>query len=217
MKAVCRTVAFLALVQAVPIAGQWQAAAYVGKAVTANTTLRISPAAGAVVLVFKDFQFEDRSFQTPLYYGLRGGYMIGPRIGVEGEFIHVKVFGRVEDLPPALQVQQYNVSHGLNLLLANFVFRRVLTDRFDLALRGGIGIGIPHPEIRMLGEALEKYQIRGAAFQTSGGIEFKLASRLLWLGEYKFTGTNPRFELRSSRIENRFLTHHFVTGLGIRF
>src|SRR5262245_2706129 len=38
----------------------------------------------------------------------------------------------------------------------------------------------------------------------------------IWLVEYKFTRTRPRFELGSVTIENTFATQHLVTGLGFR-
>ena len=60
----------------------------------------------ATSVVLNDIGFDDRSFRPPLYYGLRGGYLLKPTVGFEAEFIHVKAFAR---LPPAIAIQQYNV------------------------------------------------------------------------------------------------------------
>jgi opacity protein-like surface antigen len=128
------------------------------------------------------------------------------------------IIGKVTGaLAPAVVMQQYNVSHGLNLLLANFVLQSELTARLNLAFRTGVGVTIPHPEIRAFGQALDQYERHGVALQLAGGVQFNLTPRLYWLGEYKFTHTKPRFEPGSASIENSFATHHVVTGLGLRF
>jgi hypothetical protein len=120
-------------------------------------------------------------------------------------------------LSPADVVQQYNVSHGLNLLFGNLVLQREVVPRLDLAFRAGLGMAIPHPEIRAFGQALDRYEHHGAALQLSGGANFALTTHLSWLAEYKFTTTSPRFEVGSATVENAFRTHHVVTGIGIRF
>jgi hypothetical protein len=53
--------------------------------------------------------------------------------------------------------------------------------------------------------------------QFGGGVDVALTGRLFWLGEYKFTTTRPRFEAGGGFIETSFETHHFVTGIGLRF
>ena len=120
-------------------------------------------------------------------------------------------------LAPSVILQQYNVSHGLNLLLGNLVLRRRLMPRLGVSFRAGLGMTIAHPEIRAFGQTLEEYQRQGVAVQLGGGVEFDLTRRLFWLGEYKFTNTNPRFEVGSATIHNSFSTHHAVTRLGLRF
>jgi opacity protein-like surface antigen len=212
---------------------QWTASAYIGKTWTQSADIEVTHRPDTDVM-FHDVGFDDRSFDKPLYYGLRGGYMFTKSAGVEGEFIHIKEFAHLNDpvgatgllpvlgnvtisLAPAVVVQQYNVSHGLNLLLANFVLRHEFTPRFAVAFRPGLGVAIPHPEIQAFGATLNEYQWHGAAMQFAGGAEFGITRHLFWLGEYKFTITKPRFELDSTTIENSFATHHLVTGLGFRF
>jgi opacity protein-like surface antigen len=168
-------------------------------------------------VVLNSVDFEDRSFEGPLYYGLRAGYMATPRFGVEAEFIHMKAFARVSETVPGDVLQQYGVSHGLNLLLGNFVVRHKLTGSLAVSVRAGLGTAIPHPEIRAFGETLDEYLVQGVAVHFAGGAEFNLTRRLFWFGEYKFTTTRQRFKLAASTVENRFATHHLVTGLGLRF
>jgi len=221
---------------AVPLvaSAQWTAAAYIGKTHTADADIRVISRPTTDVL-FNNVAFDDRSFQSPLYYGLRAGYMLTRSTGIETEFIHIKAFARVNDpvaargsLPalgnvnttvaPASVLPQYGVSHGLNLVLGNFVWRHELSHRLALTVRPGLGVAVPHPEIRALGgAALEEYQLHGAAIQIAGGGDFELSRHVFWLAEYKFTTTRPRCELGSVTVENTFATHHLVTGLGFRF
>jgi len=217
----------------VSASAQWAASAYIGKAHTADADIHVADGATSSVK-FNNVGFDDRSFEGPLYYGVRAGYTFTHTVGFEGEFIHIKAFARVNEpvsasgslatvgnvatrLAPAVVLQQYSVSHGLNLLLGNLVFRHELRDRLNVSFRAGLGVALPHPEIRAFGAALNEYQFHGAAIQLAGGGEFDLTRRVFWLGEYKYTTTKQRFEPGAATIENTFATHHLVTGLGFRF
>src|SRR5262245_22547936 len=164
---------FLTALTPLTASAQWTAAAYIGKTHTANANIQVTGPDTDVT--FKNVAFDDRSFNRPLYYGLRAGYMFTASAGVEAEFIHIKAFARVTEpapasgtLPlsgngttvaPAVVLPEYAVSHGLNLLLGNFVLRRTLVDRLGVSFRPGLGIAVPHPEIRAFGAALNEYQL----------------------------------------------------------
>src|SRR5918992_1585911 len=126
-------------------AGGWVVAAYVGGARTAASPLTVSQPALGNSLIFEGVRFQSRSFDPPLYYGFRGGYFLRrmPSLGVEAEFIHLKVYSNPQqrvrvtglrrglsvagELPLGEIVQQYSISHGVNLLL------------FNVAARHGVG------------------------------------------------------------------------------
>jgi hypothetical protein len=212
---------------------QWNAGAFLGGVHTRDAGVQVTHSPDTDVM-FDSVSFADRSFNTPLYYGLRGGYRVTPIVGVEAEFIHLKAFARVNEpvtasgrLPgttnitttvePAIVLQQYDVSHGLNLLFGNVVLRTDIMPRLDITLRAGLGMNIAHPEILAFGQAVSEYQVHGPAIQFAGGAEVAIVGGLFWLGEYKFTTTKPRFTVGTATIENSFSTHHLVTGLGFRF
>ena len=197
-----------------PLCSQWYAAAYAGATKTHAADVRVSRVANPDVVLPK-VRFEGRSFSRPLYYGIRAGYMLRPSIGLEGEFIHLKVFAR--DLPRGSVLQQYNISHGLNLVLGNVVWRRSIADRVGGAVRVGLGPTIPHVEVRMIDESVDEYRLGNIAAQFSGGVEAQLKNRMWWTGEYKYTMTKQQFDLVNSDVENVFATHHFVTGIVFRF
>jgi lipid A oxidase len=228
-----RTALLLLFLFPTAIRAQWSVSGYIGQTHTRNQDVQAFRSPDTDVS-FKDVEFDDRSFNTPLYYGFRASYAVSPLVRVEGEFIHNKVFGRVDEpvpasgtvppignltatVPPFLVVQRYNVSHGYNLLFGNVVLQRQVIPRLSVAFRAGVGIGIPHPEMQAFGETIDEYQIQGTAVQFGGGVEVSLTRHLFWLGEYKFTSTHPRFELGGGFVETSFQTHHFVTGIGVRF
>ena len=74
--------------------GEWMVAAYFGGAHMASSRLTISQPALANQVRFEEVDYASRSFDGPLYYGIRGGYFVrGIRwLGVGADFIHLKVF-----------------------------------------------------------------------------------------------------------------------------
>jgi hypothetical protein len=112
-------------------------AAYLGSAHTLASPVAISQPTLMTSLIFEGVRFEGRSFDPPLYYGGRGGYFMQSRpfLGIEAEFIHLKVFSNPaqqahvtgvhkgtpvdSELPLGEIVQRYSISHGVNLVLFN--------------------------------------------------------------------------------------------------
>ncbi|HEV3468930.1 MAG TPA: hypothetical protein VG148_06385 [Pyrinomonadaceae bacterium] len=222
--------------------GGWVVAAYAGGARTADTPLSVSQPALGTALTFRDVSLRSRSFDPPLYYGFRGGYFLRrlPAVGFEAEFIHLKVFSdprqRVRvaglrrgvpvegELPLGQIVEQYSVSHGVNLLLFNVAARRGLwrgedapDGRLILAARFGAGPTLPHTESSVEGLRQEQYEVGRPAWQAAGGAELKVWRGLYALGEYKFTRTRQRGRIHSGTAESLLRTHHGVFGLSYHF
>jgi opacity protein-like surface antigen len=219
--------------------GGWVVAAYLGGARTGTSDLTVSQPNNGNQLSFEDVSLSSRSFRPPLYYGIRGGYFLDrlPFLGFDAEFIHLKVFAdpqqrvRVSgmrgnasvsgELPLGEIVQQYSVSHGVNLLLFNVVARRrverAMAGRLALTARAGLGPTIPHTESRIEQQAQEQYEIGRLAWQVSGGAEFRLWGRFHVLGEYKFTRTRQEGKVSMGTAESLLRTHHGVFGVGYYF
>ncbi|HXF06130.1 MAG TPA: hypothetical protein VNM72_12065 [Blastocatellia bacterium] len=222
--------------------GEWVIAAYLGGARTAASTLKISQPARDTELAFDAVRFDGRSFDPPLYYGVRGSYFIRGLsfLGIEAEFIHLKVYSdptqpvRVtgrhrgvpleRELPLGQIVQEYSISHGANLLLFNLAARWRMRpnpedsrSRFVLATRFGLGPTIPHTESTIEGEQQQQYEWGRAAWQWSAGLEFHLWQGLYALGEYKFTRTRQRGQIVGGFAESLLRTHHGVFGLTYHF
>jgi opacity protein-like surface antigen len=219
--------------------GGWFLDAYLGGAHTRNSDLTILQPTIGNNLSFEDVRFSSRSFHPPLYYGIRGGYFLDrfPFLGFDAEFVHLKVFanpqqrvrvsgvrGNVEvsgEIPLDAVVQQYSVSHGVNLLLFNVAARhrikRAADGRLSLTARAGLGPTLPHTESRIEGQGQEQYEIGRLVWQASGGAEFKLWRRLYASAEYKFTRTRQHGKVSMGTAESLLRTHHGVFGLGYYF
>jgi len=222
--------------------GGWVVAAFTGGAATRDSRLSISQPALGNQLSFSGVRFDGRSFEPPLYYGLRGGYFLRrrPEVGFETEFIHLKVFsdpqqivtasgtrgGRPLDaqIPLGQIVQQYSISHGVNLLLFNVAARHRLGRSGErpsglvvLTGRAGLGPTIPHTESSVENLRQEQYEWGRAAWQVAGGAEIKLWHGLHALGEYKFTRARQRGDIAGGEARSLLRTHHGVFGLSYHF
>lgn len=197
---------------------QWSVAGYVGGAFTRPASISVEHAQTGTQMRFESVGFESRSWQTPLYYGVRGGYMLRSRVHLEAEFVHLKAYA-ILPAPAGLILPQFNMSHGANLVLGNVVLEQPLglQNRLRLTARAGAGLTVPHPEVRIVNTGIERYEASGPAFQLAGGGEFHLGGGFHWLGEYKFTYGKFRVGDPAAGAETGLHTQHLVTGLAYRF
>lgn len=218
---------------------RWVIGAYLGGARTGSSTLEISQPSLSNNLRFDKVRFSGRSFEGPLYYGLRTGYFFKRWLGVEAEFTHLKVFsdsgqqvhvsgtrrGSPIDRTIALGeiVQLYSISHGVNLLLINLAARRGFSrdgsgrPRLFVAGRAGVGPTIPHTESTIDGNKQEQYELGSIAFQFGGGAELRLAGALFLTGDYKFTRTRQNGKIFSGEAESLLTSNHGAFGLSYHF
>ncbi len=217
-----------------PCAAQWTLGAYLGGAHTQDSYLHLQRPSFATDLRFNGVSYRGESFQSPFYYGVRGGYFFRRHWGAEVEFTHLKVFANV-NRPATISgtlvgapintvepintiVQGFSISHGVNLLLANAAFRQPLGEsagkppRAMLEFRFGAGTTIPHAESIIEDHPDQHYQVGSPAIQLAGALEMRLWHRLYWSGEYKFTRVREQVGVYSGSVTSLLLSHHFVTG-----
>jgi lipid A oxidase len=227
----------LLLLLSTPAPAQLNLSGYVGGAHTQNSDLFVQRSS-ATQVTFRDVSWRGRSFDGPLYYGFRAGYFFHPNIGVQAEFIHLKIHAQTERevqvdgtvngapvtgrMPMNSLVQRFSISHGLNLVLFSVVGRHHLMredgerlGRVLLTGRFGFGPTIPHPEITIQGSDFESYAYGGAAFQVAGGVEYRLWRGLYFLSEYKFTRTRQNIEVGDVGARSLVRSHHGVFGLSL--
>ena len=215
---------------------------YFGGAHTENSDLILQQPSLATNLTFSNVSYSGQSFQTAPYYGYRFGRYFRQHWGAEVELIHLKAIANVNQTLPISGVlngvpinvsqpmntiiQGFQIAHGVNLLLANAVFRQQLLGprpsdglepRLMLALRFGAGGTIPHPDSTIQGHLDEHYQTGSPAIQVAAGVELKLWRRLHWIGEYKYTRTRQHVGVFAGTAETLLQSHQVVTGPAIHF
>lgn len=195
-----------------PARAEWVAAVFLGASATSPTTLTLHRA-GLPDITWRDVPLAGRAFESPPYYGYRFGWR--PRHGpvaVEAELVHLKVYTPDGAMPP---VERYSLSHGLNLVLGNAMFRTPLTRRFSIDARGGIGVAVPHAESRVSGVTREQYEVSSAAFQIAAGPRVAVGTHAHLFAEYKWTTTSPIVHVSGGTIRGRYTTQHGAAGLEV--
>lgn len=203
---------------ATPASAQWYGVVYVGanKTKAADITLE----GDGYDLTIPKVEFEARPFESPPYYGWRLGRFLNDtrRLGVELEFIHLKVVANPDQLGPG--VQQYRMTHGLNFVVINLA-SRVPFGRsaygdapFALISRLGAGVTVPHGETTIFDVLKEQYEYGGPGAHAAIGLTAKLKGRLSIVGEYKLTYAKPRITTAHNGTgQITALTHHIAFGL----
>jgi hypothetical protein len=219
-------------------AGEWVVAAYLGGAHTAQTSLQFQVRDESTNLTLHPISYADKPFTPAIYYGYRAGFFFSRHFGFEGELNHLKVYAdtnRVAQISGVLYgapvnetalvssvVQEFNITHGVNLLMGNFVARKALgpdaSARVVLEARFGAGATIPHPINEILGVPnVQAYQIGSPAIQVAGGVDVRLWRRLYAIAEAKYTRTNETVNIAHGTATTLLNTAHAIGGLALHF
>jgi len=216
---------------------------YGGVADTLDTDVKLSQP-GGTDLTFSDVSWTDKSFEGPIYYGLRLNYWFKELSswGVGVDFTHAKMYAELDDTvnvsgtragapvagaePLGNTFQELTFSHGYNLLTLNGMYRwspkGVRDDTFLGRLQPyaglGLGIAVPHVEIEINGDRTEEYQYTGPAFQGFGGINFDVYKKFSLFMEYKLTYSEMDTDLTGGgSLEVKPWTNHIIFGLSYSF
>ena len=236
---------FLCLFSREARADEFVVAAYTGPNHTQQSVLILHHPPTETDLLLHDAKWEGRPFDRPLYWGLRAAYFFGKvgswEFAPEFEFVHLKVFLKTQDRSRATgilrgnQIQEdvrvgdiierFNISHGLNLCLFNFVIRRVLfanpekpQGRLLLGGRLGVGFNISHFESTIPPSGHhEGYEFGGDVYHLAVGIEVPVFKGIGLFTEYKYTTTAPRGEISGGQAKVELDTHHLVAGLAFHW
>jgi lipid A oxidase len=160
---------------------------------------------------------------------------------VAGEFIHAKMFARLNEtiqvdgtrvgLPVSGRerlgdtFQNLSFSHGHNMLLVSGQHRwfpggdrGVGAGRIQPRVGLGVGAALPHVEVITASTTTDEYQSAGFAAQILGGADIDLSKHLALLVEYKLTYADIKADLSGGgRLEVAPLAHHLAIGLSVVF
>ena len=196
------------------------------------------PSAGLGV-TYHDVQFSARSFDSPQVHVWRLGKLFGPaaRWGVEFEFTHLKVIGDTSkayvasgqingvalpggtSLPMNAEVQEYQMTHGLNFLIVNGVGRWPIgaSHRLSLVGRFGVGTTLPHAETDVLGQFSQHYEFAGFGVEGSGGLALKLTHLISLVADYKISDAHPRITVVAGTGQTTAISQQITFGLAFGF
>jgi hypothetical protein len=206
----------LALLVPAPARAQWTLALYTGAAATSSNTLSVT-AGTASELTLPDVNYRGASSTSPIYYGYRAGWTPrGSRIGIEAEFTHAKAIAIDTH---STELTAFQMTHGLNFVLGNLVYRSqpVASGRLALTARGGAGFTIPHVEATFRGANVSNYQNGGFGAQGGIGLEARLAGKLYAIADGRLTYARVRVEVPNATVAGGFTTRHVDVGIAVRF
>src|SRR5215203_1214516 len=170
MRPVCLLMTGFMLALPLPARADWMLSAYLGNVWTHPSRARLDQPAQHTSLEFIDLHYRDESSKPRPYYGYRIGWIPDSKrwIAIEGEHVHAKVYAETADIrhvrgtfrgsridksqQVSLIVEDLSMSHGLNFVFGNLVFRREFCARrgprrrATATFRVGAGPTFPHAE-----------------------------------------------------------------------
>jgi hypothetical protein len=223
---------------------EWVLSLYTGTSHTWASDLRIRQGGSASDATFQGVHWAPRPFEAAPYYGIRISYFPADaaRLGGTFDFTHYKMYadtGRAgwvrgtwkgfpvnQYAPMNARVQNFEISHGVNLTSLNVQYRwRGAFDTPQGASRWEpyIGVGLvgylPHAEGSINGvPSSANYPLGGFGGQIFTGAEYRLWRCVGLLLETKFDAGNLAIDLNpATRAETSVRTLHIVGGLAMHF
>jgi lipid A oxidase len=218
------------------------ASVFGGAAITEDNDLRLRQS-GGTDLTFHGVSYQGKDFETPPYYGARLSYFLSREShwGFGLEFFHAKLFLNAGETvhvtgirggvpvdgnePVNATIDAFSISHGLNFLTADAIYRWFLGERgkeflgrFQPYVGLGAGAVIPHVESSVGGVSFQEYQWHGPGVQAFVGMNFDLTRYLSLFFEYKFSYADlDSLSIPGGSISLTPWMHHLVTGISVRF
>lgn len=159
--------------------------------------------------------WEGRSFDGPIYYGVRATTWPSQTFGVGLDLARNKVYPTA--LPEDYQVLE--LTDGLNTLTVNAYRRwRDVIGGLNPYVGGGIGIALPNVEVENTESKTSGYQLTGPAATWIAGASLPLNARWSVFGEYKGTYSANTADLDSGgTLEAEIVTNALNVGVSFNF
>jgi opacity protein-like surface antigen len=234
------TVGAGALCRQAPLAAETLFSAYTGTSYTRNSDLRLAQPGLASDFTLRDVHWDAHPFKPAPYYGLRVTHFYDrhPNWGAAIDYTHYKIYantdrvvsadGTVRGLPvsaalPMSQlVQRFEISHGVNVLSVNGIYRWL-----DLGIAAGrlqpyVGAGLayyrPHAENTVGGVPFEGgYQTSGFGYQLLAGANYRMTERVGLFAETRFNSGTAKVDIAGGHAQTPLRTFHLVAGISYRF
>lgn len=230
--------AVVLLLHVSPLGAEARFSAYTGTSWTRDSDLRVTQPGLGTDLVARDVHWDAKATQPAPYYGLRLTYFDArrPAWGAALDYTHYKMYadtGRVVNVegrwrgapaggsvPLNQHVQQFELSHGVNVISLNGLYRWIDPRLGQLEPYAGVGVAHyrPHAESMVGGLPFETgYQPSGFGYQVLAGAHYRMTDRTGVFIETKFNSGTARVDIASGRAETPLRTVHLVGGVSYGF
>ena len=216
---------------------------YLGVASTHDSDVELNRP-GGTNLTFANVSWDDKSFDMPLYYGIRIGYWFKNNLnwGAAVDFTHAKMYARLDDTvavsgtrsgSPVSDTERLGdtfetleFSDGHNLLTLNGLYRwtelgfskQSFIRRLQPYVLVGAGISIPHVEVTVEGDSTFEFQITGFAAQAGVGLDFDITRWFSIFTEYRLSYAVIDADLvGGGTLKTEPWTHHLNFGVTFSF
>jgi len=216
---------------------------YTGTSWTHSSDVRVEQPGSASNAEFGGVHWAPKPLHGAPYYGVRLSYFHDEvaRFGGNIDFTHYKMYAATDhvaavrgtwngvpinaSVPMSALVQNFEISHGVNLTSVNFEYRWSSQAGSPFARRwwphvgAGVTVYFPHAEGMINGvPAMGDYQRAGQGYQLFAGTEYRLMSRLGVFIDAKFDDGQLDFNLAPAvRVQTRTRTVHALAGFAWHF
>ena len=161
--------------------------------------------------------WEGKSFDAPIYYGIRTTFWRGDKLSYGAEFTHTKAYAPNKALLSA-GFDRLEFTDGHNIITLN-INRRWELGEFNTYSLVGLGIAIPHVDALPSGGLHTfEYQYSGPAVRGAVGLSRKLNDKFSIFTEYQFTASDNKVSLRNGgSLNTKLLTNAMNVGVSYNF
>lgn len=217
---------------------------YAGQSFVDDGDLHVSQ--GKTNLEFSGVSWNDKSFESPILYGIRLGYWLesAPNWGWSIDYDHIKNYLEYDKTahisgtdmngnavngvqPISNYIEDFNMSHGVNTITFNGMHRWFLGGQRDNSLLGrmqvymgfGAGFSVPHVEATINNVRTFEYQTAaGPVVDGKLGLNYDLLKHLSVFGEYKLNYVEVDDDLKGGGIlSTETVNHQLNFGLAVNF
>ena len=161
--------------------------------------------------------WEGKSFDAPIYYGIRTTFWRNDKLGYGAEFTHTKAYAPSNALQNA-GFDRLEFTDGHNIITFN-INRRWDLGEFKTYSLVGLGIAMPHVDALPSGGLHTfEYQYTGPAVRAAVGLSRNLNEDFSIFTEYQFTASDNKVSLRNGgTLNTKLLTNAVNVGVSYNF
>ena len=161
--------------------------------------------------------WQGKSFDAPIYYGIRTTFWSKDKLSYGAEFTHAKAYAPTTALQ-STGFDRLEFTDGHNIITFN-INRRWELGEFKPYFLVGLGIAIPHVDALPSGGLHTfEYQNTGPAVRAAVGLSRKLNENFSIFTEYQFTASDNKFSLRNGgSLNTKLLTNAINLGVSYNF